>query len=233
MIKMVVSSFYNTLIDEEEAIPTSTMLEIDRIRKKGILFTICTNRLYTEVLDYNKDFPFIDYIISLNGDYIYDVKKEKCFFKSKISKIAINKIKNIFQDYKIIYYTKDTIYQEKPIIEEDIYKIEIEIDKDDEIKKLDKVNVNKSILTINNKKYLEISSNKSGTFSGVDKISLKEGINLQEIVVICANESDLPLIQNCKESYVVENGSPLLKKKAKKTTTSNRNKGVEKVLKKI
>ena len=64
-------------------------------------------------------------------------------------------------------------------------------------------------------------------------MNLKEGINLQEIVVICANESDLPLIQNCKESYVVENGSPLLKKKAKKTTTSNRNKGVEKVLKKI
>ena len=59
MIKMVVSSFYNTLIDEEDAIPTSTMLEIDRIRKKGIIFTICTNRLYTELLEYNRDFPFI------------------------------------------------------------------------------------------------------------------------------------------------------------------------------
>ena len=32
MIRIVVSSFYNTLINLEEAIPTSTMLEIDRIR---------------------------------------------------------------------------------------------------------------------------------------------------------------------------------------------------------
>jgi hydroxymethylpyrimidine pyrophosphatase-like HAD family hydrolase len=42
MIKIVVSSFYNTLINYEEAIDASTMLEIDRIRNKGILFTILT-----------------------------------------------------------------------------------------------------------------------------------------------------------------------------------------------
>ena len=47
---MVVSSFYNTIINKEEAIPTSTMLEIDRIRQKGIIFSICTNRQYNEIL---------------------------------------------------------------------------------------------------------------------------------------------------------------------------------------
>lgn len=232
MIKMVVSSFYNTLIDKEEAIPTSTMLEIDRIRKKGILFTICTNRLYKEVLDYNMDFPFIDYIISLNGDYIYDVKNSNSLFKSKLSKIAIKKINNIFKDYNIAYYTIDNYYNDfSQIKDEDIYKIEIEITEDKEIEKIEKVNVNKSIFTVNNKKYLELSSNKSGMFSGVDKIGLKEGIDLKEIVVICANDSDLSLVQNCKESYAVENGSLKILKKAKKKTSSNNNKGVEQVLK--
>ena len=38
MLKMVSSSFYNTLIDKEESIPKTTMLEIDRIRKKNIFF---------------------------------------------------------------------------------------------------------------------------------------------------------------------------------------------------
>ena len=232
MIKMVVSSFYNTLIDKEEAIPTSTMLEIDRIRKKGILFTICTNRLYKEVLDYNMDFPFIDYIISLNGDYIYDVKNSNSLSKSKLSKIAIKKINNIFKDYNITYYTIDNYYNDfSQIKDEDIYKIEIEITEDKEIEKIEKVNVNKSIFTVNNKKYLELSSNKSGMFSGVDKIGLKEGIDLKEIVVICANDSDLSLVQNCKESYAVENGSLKILKKAKKKTSSNNNKGVEQVLK--
>ena len=37
MLKMVSSSFYNTLIDNEEAIPKTTMLEKDRIIKKNIL----------------------------------------------------------------------------------------------------------------------------------------------------------------------------------------------------
>ena len=66
MIKMVVCSFYNALINEEEAIPTSTMLEIERLRKKGIVFSICTNELYKEIIDYNRDFHFVDYIIYIN-----------------------------------------------------------------------------------------------------------------------------------------------------------------------
>ncbi|MBQ9018728.1 MAG: HAD hydrolase family protein [Bacilli bacterium] len=92
MIKMVVSSFYNTLINKEEAIDMSTMLEIDRIRNEKVLFTISTNGLYKEILDYNKDFPFVDYIISLNGSYIYDVLKDKCIYKQKIAKIDVKKI---------------------------------------------------------------------------------------------------------------------------------------------
>ena len=85
MLKMIVSSFYNTIIDYEEAISASTVLEIDRIRKKGIVFSVCTNRQYQEILDYNHDFHFVDYIVSLNGSYVYDVNKSKCLFKKKIS----------------------------------------------------------------------------------------------------------------------------------------------------
>ena len=91
MIRMVVSSFYNTLINYEEAIPTSTMLEIDRIRNNKVLFTISTNGLYNEILDYNKDFPFVDYIISLNGSCVYDALNNKCIYKQKIAKVDINK----------------------------------------------------------------------------------------------------------------------------------------------
>ena len=83
MIRMVVSSFYNTLINYEEAIPTSTMLEIDRIRNNNVLFTVSTNGLYNEILDYNKDFPFVDYIISLNGSYVYDVKNNMVVLNSQ------------------------------------------------------------------------------------------------------------------------------------------------------
>ena len=40
MYKMVVSEFSNTLIDSEEAIPHSTMIEIDRLSRDNIIYTI-------------------------------------------------------------------------------------------------------------------------------------------------------------------------------------------------
>ena len=46
------------------------MLEVDRIRKNGILLAIATGQVMRSVLDYNRDFPFVDYVISCNGAYI-------------------------------------------------------------------------------------------------------------------------------------------------------------------
>jgi len=234
MIKMVVSSFYNTLIDKEEAIPTSTMLEIERLRSKGIIFAVCTNRLYQEVLDYNRDFPFLDYIISLNGGYIYDVGKGKCLSKNKITSSSLSKIKKLFEEYPITYYTENqAITKETELGDKNIYKIEIEIQTEEEKEKLQKLNVESSILYYQDKKILEITSNKSSMFSGVDQVALKTGSNLKDIIGICANESDYSLVKNIARSYIMKNSCDKLKKITKKITTSNEEKGVENILKRI
>ena len=233
MIKMVVSSFFNTIIDKEEAIPSTTILEIERIRQKGIIFTINTNRAYKEVLDYNKDFPFIDYIISLNGSCIYDVNKNSCIFKKKLPKSNIKKIMTIFNDYEKTFYSDDIIMKENPKEDDNIYKIEIAIDSLDEVKKITKLNVEHSIFVKDEKMYLEITSTKSNTFNATDQISLKNNINLKNILVICGNESDLTLIKNIPNNYIVENADKNLKNQAKNIVPSNNNKGVESVLKKL
>ena len=54
MYKMVVSDFCGTLINSEEAISVSTMLELDRIRKEGILFCITTSKSLKIVKEYIK-----------------------------------------------------------------------------------------------------------------------------------------------------------------------------------
>ena len=72
MYKMVVSEFSNTLIDSEEAIPHSTMIEIDRLRRDNIIYTISSDDPFYMINEYNKDFPFIDYIVGYNGGVIYD-----------------------------------------------------------------------------------------------------------------------------------------------------------------
>lgn len=231
---MVVSSFYNALIDKEEAIPTSTMLEIERIRSKGILFCVATNRSYQEVLEYNRDFPFLDYIVSLNGSYVYDVGKEKYLSKNKLTTSTVKKIKVLFEGYPITFYT-----EEKPVKkvenpeETNVYKVEIEVDSEEEKKKLQKLNVESSMFEKEGKKYLEIISNKSSMFFGVDQVALKTGTNLKEIIAICANESDMSLVKNIERSYIMKNSCPALRKVTKKVTSSNEEKGVENILKRI
>lgn len=238
MIKMVVSSFYNTLINQEDAIPTSTMLEIERIRQKGIIFTICTNRQYQEVLDYNKDFPFVDYVISLNGSLVYDVEKGKIIYQKKLTKTIINKITKFLPDLKYIYYSENKKYTNKDDIEnENIYKIELELNDEIDEKmirnKLKNLPLNISLFEVNNNKYIEITSDQASMFSGVDKISLKNELDLSNIIAINGNESDISLAQNIKRTFVVKNASKNLKNYAYKIVKSNTEKGVETILLKI
>jgi len=233
---MVVSSFYNTIINKEEAIPTSTMLEIDRIRQKGIIFSICTNRQYNEILEYNKDFPFVDYIISLNGSIVYDVKSEKIIYQKKLTKTNINKIYKFLPDINYSFYSQDSVYKNISEIEDkDIYKIEIELSDNEEIikNKLKNLPLNISVFEYNDKRYLEINSNQASMFSGVDKISLKKDLDLSNIIAISGNESDISLAKNIKRNFVVKNASKELRKYAYKVIKSNSEKGVETVLSKI
>lgn len=231
MIRIVVSSFYNTLINYEEAIPTSTMLEIDRIRNKKVLFTVSTNGLYNEILEYNKDFPFVDYIISLNGSYVYDVLNNKCIYKQKIAKNDIKKIYNSFKNYTINYYTKDSILNSyNETLNKDIYKIEIE---DFVNINIENINCNLSVFEKDNKKYLEIISNKCNSYIALSAINEIHNIKENEILVITGNDSDIELCKKIKNSYIVDNSSDRLKKEINKKTTTNNEYGVEKVIRNV
>lgn len=231
MIRIVVSSFYNTLINYEEAIPTSTMLEIDRIRNKKVLFTVSTNGLYNEILEYNKDFPFVDYIISLNGSYVYDVLNNKCIYKQKIAKNDIKKIYNSFKNYTINYYTEDSILNSyNETLNKDIYKIEIE---DFVNINIENINCNLSVFEKDNKKYLEIISNKCNSYIALNAINEIHNIKENEILVITGNDSDIELCKKIKNSYIVDNSSDRLKKEISKKTTTNNEYGVEKVIRNV
>ena len=229
MIRIVVSSFYNTLIDSEEAIPTSTMLEIDRIRNNKTLFTVSTSGTYKEILDYNKSYPFVDYIISLNGSYIYDVLNNKCIYKQKIAKNDVKRIYNSFKNYKINYYTEDTLLNSySETLDKEIYKVEIEDYSDTYIPNL---NCNLSVIDKENKKYLEIISNKCNSYIASNSITKINNIKENKVLAITGNDSDIELVRNIKNSYIMENSSDRLKSIIKNKTSSNNEHGVEKIIK--
>ena len=222
MKRMMISSFYNTLIDKEDAIPMSTMLEIDKLRKKGILFSVCTNRDKEDVLYYNHDYPFIDYIISFNGNYIYDVNNDKCIYSNPLKTSVIKEIEKLFNDSKMIYYKEDNM----------VYKIEIEVSKKKicTINKLSNIDVYSSIFKYNKEYFIEITS--SNIANAVKYLSTKLKLSPTDIASVIGNLSEKELIDNIENTYVVSNSPKELKKLTSKKTKSNNSKGVENIIKK-
>lgn len=226
MIKMVACSFYNTLIDKEDAIAMSTMLQIDKIRSKNIKFTVLTNRSFNEVLYYNRDFPFIDYIISYNGNCILDVNNNKIIYKNYLDKKYIKEILNKYKDNKIYLYSENEVLDKFNYNNYDIYKIEIELKRKD----LKNISSNLSVLKYRNKYYLEITATED--YSCLINLLRKLNINKDELLLIIGNDSEKLLIKDIPNTYIIGNSSKILKDLTIKKTSSNNFKGVEKVIKK-
>ena len=125
MKKIAICNF-NDLIGEEDAISVNTMLKIEKIKKEKYLLGVYTNRSIEEILYYNRDFPFIDYIINDKGFFIYDVKKSKKILNKKINKQFISKLCKMYQKNTITFIGENGIIKENRIKDEDIYVIEIQ-----------------------------------------------------------------------------------------------------------
>ena len=233
MKKMVINSFYNTLIDKEDAIPLSTMLEIERIRKSGNKFVVITNRSAEELAFYNRDFPFIDYIIAFNGNYVLDVENNKCLLDTKLREEDIEYIKEEYSKNNKTFYSLDKNYCED-ILCTDIYKIEVEL-KPREVKKVKLINnenIKSSLFVYNKKTYLEITSAKNNNCKAVELLMKLEEVKKQDIITILGNDSEIDLLKHIKNSYVVSNAKEI-KKLATNKTKSNNAKGSENIIKKI
>ena len=259
MYKLFVSDFDGTLIDSDEAIPLSTMVEIDRIRKLGVKIVIATGRILKSILEYNKDFPFLDYVISCDGAYVYDVINRKTLYKKPLGGSIIKKIKKLYSDCDIYFCTvrewnlcsHDRVYSEVKkrntsfddfYLENknNIYKIEVYFktkkERDSAYQELIELGIKASFTKMEEKKkkyLIEIVSKDVHKALGLEKICKKEHVPLNQVVCVGDSDNDIPLFLSVGQSVAVANASHRLKKIATIQTSSNETKGVEKVIKKL
>ena len=258
MYRLFVSDFDGTLLDSDEAIPLSTMVEIDRIRRDGVKFAVASDRILKSVLDYNRDFPFLDYVISCDGAYVYDVVHRKALLKKPLQVSIIKKIKKLYSNCELYL---DTV-QEKYLCKNDIvyseiknrrisfsefyeahknliYQLEIKFftkkDRDNAFRELEELQLKAHFMKKNQKKdyRIIIVSNDSSKVFGLEKICKKEHLSLEQVVYVGDDEEDIPILLSVGQSAVVSNGSKKAKKVANVQTSSNETKGVEKVIKKL
>lgn len=250
MYKLFVSGFNETLIDSEEAISISTMLEIDRIRQKGVIFTVATEDDLDSVLEYNRDFPFLDYIICYNGAFVYDVKKDKVIYRKNIGVSIVRKIIRLFSNYKICFYTSDNQYFFNNCISDrgsvdqfveknkkDVYKIEIECSRKRDLTNVveiinkEGINVDFVLQSKDSRYYIEIVMKGINKFSAVEKICKEVNINIDEVIACGTLITDLELIKNVGLGIAMKNACKEVKRSAHDITFSNDNNGIENILK--
>ena len=256
MYKILISDFEDTLLDEEDAIPLSTMLSLDKIRNDGVAYAIVSRKTFKSVLDYNKDFPFMDYIIALDGAYVYDVNKDKPLFKRNIAISIVKKINKVFEDYNLCFYTLDWCNYTKDKVagdnvrkigdfkvfsafhKDNILKIEIRCDKKIDqtraLKELDELNLDVTYYGRNDDEkgyYIEIVMADCCRLDAINRICKARKSSLRDVVVIGSDDDNIPVFKKVGLSFAVDNASLKLKKSATKTTVSNYDKAVETVIK--
>lgn len=255
MYKMVVSDFYGTLINSEEAISLSTMIELDRIRKEGVLFCITTSKSARVVIDYNRDFPFIDYVVAFNGSYIYDLVKDKVLYDKSMMVNVVKKLYKLFNGKDMCFYTLDCCnyigkYRDNDfsemIIDTDsfieknrkgIYKVKVFFNTSKEAKEAIKILKEEKrvvcyLKEVNDVFVVEIYSSVDSKRSGVEVVLKKNKLKFSDVLAISSSVSSYDLLQKVGYGCVVANGCDKLKKIAMEETSSNEEKGVELIIKK-
>ena len=247
MYKLIVSSFLNTIINDYEEIPMSTVVLIDELRRSGIKFVIATGKDIDSIIYYNRDFPFNDYLITSNGAYIYDMNKNKVIFKKNIGIRTIKRIIKSYYDKSIIYLTNDRtrnlISNEKDkFIEENknnIYKIDLyfenKLTAEQSLKEISllELDINTNLKIYNDKYYIEITHSSASKDKALERIAKKLKIDMKDIISFGSGYNDIEIIKKTGYGVAMKNACKKLKSVANDITLDNNSKGVEFYLRKI
>lgn len=235
MYKLLVSDFDGTLVGEELAISFPVVLAIDKIRReKKVLFTIATSRCLGDILYYNRDFSFLDYVVASNGAVVYDVNKEKILFKKSVLVSNVKKIYNTFKGYDIYACRKDRKFRLVNLEDiKDIYKLEIvcksDTDIEEVISKLDNLNLKITCAKnyINGTYYVDIVYEGINKFTGVEVICNKKKIDNREVISIGESDNDIELVRDSGYGVSTNNGIDKVKEVSKEVMTNSLDKCIE------
>lgn len=208
MYKMILINFDENLIDQDDGVKKEDIILLDQIKRKKIRIGLLTSRCFNQLLYYNQDFIFTHYIIASNYSYLYDLEKEKLVDKHSILISKVKKIINLCQDTAAIYLVDDQCWN---LINEDkkenrrydcikiddtkqflsenksnIYKIELYFKNNKELnEKLIQIEtLDLKLIIRKTKNLLEITSSEANIENVVEKLSQKEKIKEEEIIVV-------------------------------------------------
>lgn len=102
-IKLVAFDLDGTLLTFDKRITKRTYDTLEVASKKGVAIVPATGRFMRTVPQEIKDMPFVDYVISINGAYVLNVKTGEAIYRSEIPQQRALDILSYFDTLPIAY----------------------------------------------------------------------------------------------------------------------------------
>ena len=102
-IKLVAFDLDGTLLTFDKRITKRTYDALEAASEKGVAIVPATGRFMRTVPQEIKDMPFVDYVISINGAYVVNVKTGEAIYRSEIPKQRALDILSYFDTLPIAY----------------------------------------------------------------------------------------------------------------------------------
>lgn len=256
-IKMFVTDLDGTLLNENSLVSLANRQALKKMKEQGILIVIATGRVYAQVERLLKEWQiedYVDYILAVNGNQIYDRQSKSLKLYNPLSP---KHIQSIYKNKKIpgfrIFIHKDTIYSRffNPIAALMAYKDKLnykilskrnikkmEFDRmmffswPDLTKKAFAEGIEGCRLIPVRKLMFEVYNPVSSKMNGIEKLLQKHHIKKEEVISFGDDYNDLEMLSETL-GIAMENGKKAAIKAAKDTTISNKEDGVAWYLKKI
>ncbi|MBQ6335423.1 MAG: HAD family hydrolase [Erysipelotrichaceae bacterium] len=257
MIRLIACDLDGTVFDDEKNIDSGLKEVVDRLKEKGIRFTVVSGRnhdLLKHVVDYfDLDTPYM----TNNGANIY--LKDECVLSDTISDEAINKAAKILHDNDVVFrmYSEDGIYQygdsdffkvriktlSKPLTDYDpkadyrgknAVKITADFidreDKAEDIARAIKQLPGTDFFKVEDHVYC-VNSATANKGEALQRVCDLIGVDIKEAMAFGDSENDLPMLQRAGVGVAMANGEEIVKAKADYIAIDNNHNGVSVFLK--
>ena len=241
MIRLIACDLDGTVFDDEKNIDSGLKEVVDRLKEKGIRFTVVSGRnhdLLKHVVDYLKD---------------------ECVLSDTISDEAINKAAKILHDNDVVFrmYSEDGIYQygdsdffkvriktlSKPLTDYDpkadyrgknAVKITADFidreDKAEDIARAIKQLPGTDFFKVEDHVYC-VNSATANKGEALQRVCDLIGVDIKEAMAFGDSENDLPMLQRAGVGVAMANGEEIVKAKADYIAIDNNHNGVSVFLK--
>ncbi len=102
-IKLIAFDLDGTLFNDKKEITPETFATLEQAAKMGIEIVPATGRFWNAIPDSIKAMKFVNYVISLNGAAIFDVRAGKVIAEFSIPVYRAETICRVFDDLGVIY----------------------------------------------------------------------------------------------------------------------------------